>query len=528
MKYGFRNLWSGWRITPALTLAMTSVILLAIVLLTVLDVQRERSIYLDELEETGQLVGRTLADVFADALYFRNIEQLRALSEVLRTEARIRTFEIFTPDGRLLVGSERTKYPMGRVEGPEISAALERQEPTIIEKATGVEIVSPIRVGSELLGGARFVLDMTRLEDQINAIVTEHIWQGLIILLLGIGLSYSLARSLTTPVRHLIEATGRIAAGERSVPKGRSRKDELGDLADAFEQMVSDLRESERRKADERNHSLRKLNEKLEKEIGQKLKAETEIRRLYQDLEVRVKERTSELADANKELEAFAYSVSHDLRGPLRHIAGYVHLLEDLDGEKLGVEGRSHLRTISQSALRMNDLIDGLLDFSRNGRVSLNRREIDLNALVQSAKAEAERGTEDRRISWKIGTFPPVVADQRLLSVVLVNLISNALKFTSEKPEAHVEIGCHPDSDDKVTVFVRDNGAGFDSAYRDKLFGVFERLHPSSRFEGTGIGLANVKRIVERHNGEVWAEGTEEVGATFHFTLPRSPVSEVQ
>jgi K+-sensing histidine kinase KdpD len=245
---------------------------------------------------------------------------------------------------------------------------------------------------------------------------------------------------------------------------------------------------------------------------------EEDISRLNRELQ----KRAVELEASNKELESFAYSVSHDLRAPLRHVAGYSELLQKQAPDSLDEKSRRYIQTILESAKRMGNLIDDLLGFSRLGRAEAKMRAVDLQQVVKEVIAEVSRDTRNRDIAWKIGALPACHGDSSMLKLVVVNLVSNAVKFTRMRTRTEIEIGCVHKNNDELEVFVRDNGAGFDMQYADKLFGVFQRLHLAEQFEGTGIGLATVQRIIHRHGGQVRAEGAVDQGATFYFSLPKA------
>ena len=245
---------------------------------------------------------------------------------------------------------------------------------------------------------------------------------------------------------------------------------------------------------------------------------EASLREAQEDLA----KRAAELEVANKELESFTYSVSHDLRAPLRHVAGYAELLQKHASNSLDVKARRYTAMILEASKRMGSLIDDLLGFSRIGRTEARKTAVGLEPLVREVIAELRQDTKDRDITWTVGSLPVCYCDRSMLKVVFTNLLSNAVKFTRTRPQARIEIGCTNAKDDQVEVFVADNGAGFDMQYVDKLFGVFQRLHRLEEFEGTGIGLATVQRIIHRHGGDVRAQAAVDRGATFYFSLPRA------
>jgi PAS domain S-box-containing protein len=261
---------------------------------------------------------------------------------------------------------------------------------------------------------------------------------------------------------------------------------------------------------------------KVTRDLSEQRRAQERINALNEDLQ----RRATLLETANRELEAFSYSVSHDLRAPLRHIDGFANLLTKHAGPMLDAEGRRYIDTISRAAKQMGTLIDNLLAFSRIGRAPLRHEFVDQQQLVNSIIAEGGFGGREHPVSWQVEPLPAVWADTAMLRQVWLNLIANAVKYTSKTPEPRIAIGSHRDAaTGEYVLFVRDNGVGFDMAHVDKLFGVFQRLHGPTEFEGTGIGLANVRRIVLRHGGRTWAEGRVNEGATFYFSLPAAAQS---
>jgi PAS domain S-box-containing protein len=255
-------------------------------------------------------------------------------------------------------------------------------------------------------------------------------------------------------------------------------------------------------------------------DVTARKRAERDLQELNAELENRVERRTAELETANKELEAFSYSVSHDLRSPLRTVDGFSQAVLEDYGHQLPDEGRRYLQTIRDGAQRMGVLIDDLLTFSRLSRMPLNRQKVDTARIVRDVLEELGAGKQGDNLELKIGELSPVYGDPALLKQVWVNLISNALKYSRNRETAVIEIGQRQERDETV-FFVSDNGTGFDMQYAHKLFGVFQRLHRTDEFEGTGVGLAIVQRVISRHGGRVWAEAAPDRGATFSFTLDK-------
>ncbi len=306
-------------------------------------------------------------------------------------------------------------------------------------------------------------------------------------------------RYILHPIKALLSSARRVGAGDLSARTGIDHASaELRQLVEAFDEMARNLQ----RQRSEMEH------------------AQLEIARLNSTLEGRVAERTAQLAELNRQLEAFSYSVSHDLRAPLRHMSAFLNLLHKESGSSFTEEAGHFLQQINRAVARMNALVEDLLAFARTSREELRRESVAMNELVSEVQREMKRDTEGRDIQWEIEPLPKAYVDRSMFKQVWSNLLANAVKYTRERDRAEIRVGClqHPA---EIEFYVRDNGAGFDMKYADKLFGVFQRLHSADRFEGTGIGLANVHRIVARHGGRTWAQGKVNEGATFWFSLPK-------
>lgn len=319
--------------------------------------------------------------------------------------------------------------------------------------------------------------------------------------LLALAAALAISRWVTGPLRDAVSAADAIASGDLTRRIGLNRRDEVGRVGAAFDHMVDALAAERAR---------------LEDEILERRRVEHEIVQLNEKLV----SRASELAAANKELEAFAYSIAHDLRAPLRAMDGFSQILLQEHAVQLPAEVRRYLAMVRENAQRMDALVNGLLALSHVGRQTLKLERVALADLVHRALADLEHEQAGRQIELVIGDLPVCRVDPVLVTQVLVNLLSNALKFTRQREVARIEVGSRQAQSGEQVCFVRDNGVGFDMRYAKKLFGVFERLHGVQEYEGTGIGLAIVQRIIQRHGGRIWAESAVNEGATFFFTLP--------
>jgi signal transduction histidine kinase len=357
-----------------------------------------------------------------------------------------------------------------------------------------LHLVHPVVFDGRAIGAVYIRSDLQELNDRVERYA----------ILLGVTLALSMAlallvsvylrRSITQPIVELADVAVRVTRDrDYSVRARVSGEGELASLMRSFNEMLDEIRQ--------RDHSLQES---------------------YDRLDQRVQERTAELGTLNKELEAFCYSVSHDLRSPLRSIDGFSLALVEDHGDALPPDAQDYLHRIRAATQRMGLLIDDLLNLSRITRANLHTENVDLSSVARSVVAELSAGQPGRDVALTIQEGMTASADTRLVRVIYDNLLGNAWKFTSKKPDARIDVGAANRGGTPV-YFVKDNGAGFDQAYADRLFGVFQRLHAMTEFPGTGVGLAIVDRIVRRHGGRVWADGAVGRGATFYFTLAPSP-----
>ena len=471
------------RLTWMNMLVSSIALLIAGVAFAAYDLATFRAEVVGNLSIQAQMVGShsVTALLFNDpAAAEDTLAALRASSDVIRAQ-------VFTSDGRLFAAYSRDGSPP--LPPPQIPAGLTEMWEF---DASSVYVARLVVSDGRPIGMVRIRADLQEMYDRLARYALIVISVLLVSLAGALLVSRVSQRAISTPLVALA-AVARQVSQEKDYAVRAPHVEtpyELCVLVDSFNAMLLEIQQ--------RDRSLQDAQVQLE---------------------ARVRERTEELRATNNELEAFSYSVSHDLRAPLRHVTGFATLLDQHAGPSLDDQGRRYLTTIADAAARMAKLIDDLLAFSRMGRASVSKRRVELSQLVREARDEVSADLNGRRIAWTIDELPAVDADPALLRPVLVNLLSNAVKYTSTRDQARIEVGTESRAGELV-VFVRDNGVGFDMAYAHKLFGVFQRLHRADEFSGTGIGLANVRRIIQRHGGRTWAEGTLDAGATFYFSLP--------
>ena len=320
----------------------------------------------------------------------------------------------------------------------------------------------------------------------VNNFMSLVLIGGIVLVLMGVIAAWIMSRNISRPLAQLTNAATIISQGDYSGAVDIHRKDELGELANAFNTMA------------------------------------TKVYKMHRELERKVAERTLQLENANKELEAFSYSVSHDLRTPLRAISGYSIMLKEDYEDKLDAEGLRIIGNIISNAKTMGQLIDELLAFSRLGKKELALAKVDMKQLAETVAAELAHNEEAGKYKINIdASLPPAEGDGGMIKQAMMNLVGNAIKYSSKKQEPEIRIGAKAEAD-RTIYYVQDNGVGFDMAYSGKLFGVFQRLHSIEEFPGTGVGLALVKRIIDKHKGQVWADAVKGEGATFYFTIPNN------
>lgn len=418
------------------------------------------------------------------ALAFNIEEDANEILMALKAENHIQAAALYDKDGNLFTYySQYDAAPAVPQHLPQNRGSHQFQDANLV-------VLEPVIQNNKLLGMLYLRSDMGAMNERVQLYATI----GSVVIVLSFVVAYVLSnrlqRSISRPVLALTR-TAKVVSEQKdySVRASKSGNDEIGYLTDAFNQMLSEIQAQ---------------NEKIQS--------------FNQELELTIEKRTRDLEAVNKELEAFSYSVSHDLRAPLRSINGFSRILLEDYGHVLDEEGIQTLNTIVRNGQRMGQLIDDLLAFSRLGKQSVTRLNLDMTAIAKTVTDEL-KGQYGNKAEVIIKPMPQIQGDSSMLRQVMQNLIANALKYSMKKEKPVVEIGAYKERGEHV-FFVKDNGAGFNMDYYNKLFGVFQRLHNGGEFEGTGVGLALVHRIITKHNGKIWAEAKENEGATFYFTIP--------
>jgi signal transduction histidine kinase len=454
-----------------------------------------------DLLTQAEILGRASAP----ALTFNDPKAAEENLALLKARPQIRAAALYDARGRVVAAYRSPQAPDVAVPAlPDFDGA----------RVQGGELVAFRRIveNNEIVGTVYMSVTyelMERLRDYLGIL--------LLVMLVSLVVAAAMSGWLQTALTRPIVAVSRVArkvmqSRDFSLRVRKTTQDELGDLVDAFNAMLAEIG----RRAD----ALETANQTLAREASERQRADEAVRELNVELERRVAARTAQLEAANKELEGFSYSVSHDLRAPLRFIVGFSDALMEDHGPSLDAEARRKIDVIRGEGKRMGLLIDDLLAFSRLGRKALQMQELDMSALARTCWDALSAQQDLSRVELRIDTLPRVQGDRVLLGQVLTNLLSNAIKFSSNKELPRIHVSAVTDEKEHI-FYVRDNGAGFNPKYQAKLFGVFQRLHDAAEFPGTGVGLALVQRIINRHGGRVWAEGQPGEGATFYFTCPK-------
>ena len=484
--FSFRQLSIKHKLTLLSVLASGSALILACGAFVAYDSWTFRDALIQTIATQSRIIGTNSAA----SLLFGDPRSATEALAALEAEPTILSAGIYTREGKLFASYLRagnSQDPDDKVQLPEISP---EQAESHRFAASYLDLSRPIIFQKETVGMVAIRAGLQVLRDR----QLRYVWIAASVLLIctlgAISVSLWFQQRISQPLLDLAATAKRVSQDKDfSVRAKAGSRDEIGLLVETFNEMLGRIQGQ--------NQALEKARDELEE---------------------RVIERTTQLEAANKELESFSYSVSHDLRAPLRSIDGFSQALLEDCGDKLDPQGRSDLQRVRAATQHMAQLIDDMLDLSRVSRGEIRRETVDLTSMVKNIAQELRTAEPDRKVDVAIADGIRAQGDARLLRVLVENLLRNAWKFTGKHPTAKIEFGIGQ-NDGKPVYFVRDDGAGFDMAYAGKLFGAFQRLHAMTEFNGTGVGLATVQRIVHRHGGEVWAEGKVDQGATFYFTL---------
>ena len=489
-------------------LSTLAALLVAIAAMVAYDLRLYHRSWIADLSTQADLLGRTSAP----ALAFDDVRAAKENLELMRYRPKVRAAAIYDARGRLFAsfaadGSADAFPPLPEADG----AAIEGDDLVVFKRVVSErEIVGTVYLRAEY-----------ELWDRLLGYLGIAAVVALAAMLVAYVLSLRMQRVLTRPLL-AIAAVAREVTEKRNFALRAEKlsEDEIGRLADAFNTMLGEIGRA--------TQELEASGRETARELAERRRAEAEILRLNAELEQRVQERTAQLEYTNGELESFCYSVSHDLRAPLRAIDGFSQALIEDFGKDVPEDGQRYLARIRSSTQRMGQLIEDLLNLSRVSRGALSRADTDLSQIVRQVAAELQARDPARKVELVVWDGVRADADARLLRAVFENLLGNAWKFTGKREAARIEFGSLRDGA-RITYYVRDNGAGFDMAYSSKLFGAFQRLHTAGEFAGTGIGLATVQRIIHRHGGRIWADAQPGQGAVFYFTLqPDVAVAETK
>jgi signal transduction histidine kinase len=423
------------------------------------------------------------------ALLFNDARSAEQTLSALHSAPNILQAAIYTSDGKVFAAYSRSSGH-GAASAPVPGFSPEKHAQWW--RGGSIEVISPILFEGKAQGTVYIQSSLQELMERLKRYLSIVGAVFLVSLITAVLMSVRIRRSVADPIVRLAE-TAQTVSRQRNyslrVP-ATSNLDELSSLITTFNDMLEQI--------EARDDALQEA---------------------HNSLEWRVQERTAQLNAVNEELEAFSYSVSHDLRAPLRHMSAFSQLLTEEYGESLHADARHYLDRIQESAKRMGQLVDDLLKMGQISRRALSSVKTDLNSLLNEVVKDLQLECAQRNIRWQIGELPSVECDPGLMKQVFMNLVSNAVKYSRRRESALIEVGLTIEEDGTPVIFIRDNGAGFDQRYADKLFGVFQRLHRADEFEGTGVGLATVQRIIKRHGGKIWALGELDKGSTFFFTL---------
>jgi signal transduction histidine kinase len=495
----FRDAPIKKKLTDVIMLTSTVVVLLTASAFVTYEVVTVRKNFVQSAQALAEV---TAADCSA-AVSFEDQTSAEDILSMLKAKPIVLCAALYLKNGKLLA-----RYPKA-APAQSFPTTLPARDYVLERKALDVYV--PVMVGDRAIG-------TLYLQWGLGQVYERFRWYGGLVaaILLGtLGIAYLISnwlqKRISQPILELAEAAHAVSV--KKDYRIRARKygeDELGLLTEAFNQMLAEIHERDAALRENEGHLLSALKA-AEAYAG-------EVRVLNTALEERVARRTSELAASNQELEAFTYSVSHDLRAPLRHIDAFAQILHEEYGAGASPEAGKYIDRIRAGVQNMGHLVDDLLNLSRIGRTEVKQEAVDVNQLVRDIIADLTPDLAGREIEWRIGQLPVVKGDAGLLRQVFVNLLDNAIKYTGTRAAALIEIG-QETVEGQAAIFVRDNGVGFDMKYADKLFGVFQRLHRQDEFEGAGIGLATVRRIIQLHGGKIWVNAELDKGAAFHFIL---------